>query len=116
MKYFLIFIIFFSGCSDINNEIFITQKIPSAKVNKEYYFEIKMKEQGVIQDKFYVESNIGKESGLTVLSNQGSNFMHSSTIIEGKPKKSGKYNIHISGMARSGLKKFDKNFILIVKE
>ncbi|RZG77975.1 hypothetical protein EXE10_18540 [Acinetobacter sp. WCHAc060033] len=116
MKFILIFVLILSGCSNIQNGIFLTKELPTAKLNQKYYFEIKMKEQGIIQDKFYVETNINKESGLVVVPNQGVNFMHSSTIIEGTPKNVGEYNIHISGVARSGLKKFDKTFILIVNE
>ena len=105
-----------SACSYFYDDIFITKNLPKAKLHQKYDAEIKMKEQAIIEDKFSIETDLNKNSGLTLLANQGTTFSHSTTVITGIPQQTGTYNIHISGVARSGLKKFDKIFILIVEK
>ncbi|EPG38453.1 hypothetical protein F907_01036 [Acinetobacter colistiniresistens] len=77
-----------------------------------------MKEYRVIEDTFFVESNIDQKSGLIVLSSQGDKDFapHALTKIEGTPIKSGIYKINISGTVRDGLKDFNKDFVLKIEE
>ena len=109
-----IFFLLLMGCSGKYDEIFLTKEIPSGKVNEVYYSEIKMLEQGIIEDEFCVSSNINNDSGLIVLPNQNdtSKRAHTLTIVKGTPKKTGTYEIKISGIARSGNKKYEKKFKL----
>lgn len=109
-----IFVLLLIGCSGKYDEIFLTKEIPSGKVNEAYYSEIKMREQGIIDDEFYVTTNIKDDSGLIVLPNQNdtSKRAHTLTIVKGTPKKTGAYEIKISGIARSGNKEFEKKFEL----
>lgn len=117
MKAFSLFcLIALSACSYFYDDIFITKDLPKAKLHQKYYAEIQMKEQAIIEDKFSIETDLNKDSGLTILANQGTTFAHSTTVITGIPQRTGKYKIQISGVARSGLEKFDKEFILIVEE
>ncbi|NNP68890.1 hypothetical protein [Acinetobacter sp. Ac_5812] len=119
MKKILILIsLFILGCSNINNNVFLTKEIPVAKVGKPYFAEIKMKEYRVIEDDFLVQSNIDQDSGLVILSDQGEKYFasHALTIIKGTPRRSGIYNINISGTVRDGLKDFNKDFVLRVEE
>ena len=77
-----------------------------------------MKDQGIIEDMFYIETDLNSDSGLSILSRQKAdpNFSHSITVVEGKPNKVGLYNINISGITRDGNKRFNKKYIVNIKE
>lgn len=117
MKYLSVFFLLISGCSNIHNEVFITKELPKAKVGEKYYAEIRMEERGIIENLFYVDTNINKGMGMEVIPNQNPsiNFSHSLTIIKGVPNKSGIYTVNISGVVRGGNKDFDKKYILEVR-
>ncbi|TVT80670.1 hypothetical protein [Acinetobacter colistiniresistens] len=117
-KILILISLFILGCSNISNDVFLTKEIPRGKVGSPYYAEIKMKEYRVIEDTFFVESNIDQKSGLIVLSSQGDKDFapHALTKIEGTPIKSGIYKINISGTVRDGLKDFNKDFVLKIEE
>ncbi|MCU4640717.1 hypothetical protein [Acinetobacter courvalinii] len=117
-KLVVVLFLLLSGCSNINNDIFLTKEVPVGKVGSPYYAEIKMKEYAVIEDTFLVVTNIDQNSGLMVSSGHGVNESapHAMTKIEGTPMKSGIYKIIISGTVRDGLKDFNQDFILRVEE
>lgn len=106
------------GCTNVNNDVFLTKEITVGKVGSPYYAEIKMKEYRVIEDTFLIQSNIDQKSGLIVSPDQGEKefALHALTTIEGTPKKSGVYKINISGTVRDGLKDFNKDFVLKVED
>ncbi|MFW2161662.1 hypothetical protein ACG93T_09800 [Acinetobacter beijerinckii] len=117
-KFVALTFLFLLGCSNINNDVFLTKEIPVAKVGSPYFGEIKMKEYSIIEDTFLVQSNIDQKSGLIVSSDQGEKEFapHALTTIKGTPKRSGIYKINISGTVRDGLKDFNKDFVLKVED
>ena len=117
-KFIVLTFLLLLGCSNINNDVFLTKEIPVGKIGSPYYAEIKMKDYRVIEDTFLIQSNIDQKSGLIVSFDQGEKEFapHALTIIKGTPKRSGVYKINVSGTVRDGLKDFNKDFVLKVED
>ena len=105
------------ACSS-TDDIFITDELPEAKIDKPYSVKILMRPARLDESSFKVETNISSDIGLIVMENQGDfDFPHTTTLVEGTPKIDGKYYIKISGANREASPKyFSKEYELTIQK